>query len=183
LLHRSIAVRNNTFGSVMLVATRQIQSRKELRDMSPAQIMAAYRGGGMAYLVQRFRRHYGPRRQDISRVGQKRRSDQMKLVLVSTTAPRFARNRVRWFTASTAPMCNHVNESKPNRGNTVAKSRPCHGTGQIMKPNPLIAGTIKAFGYRTCKHCKPISQAALDEWLPLAERLPLVECLNGGQIR
>ena len=53
LLHRSITVRNNTFGSAMLVATRQIQSRKELRDMSPARIMAAYRGGGMTYLVQR----------------------------------------------------------------------------------------------------------------------------------
>jgi hypothetical protein len=53
LLHRSIAVRNNTFGSAMLAATRQLQSRKELRDMSPPRIMAAYRGRGMAYLVQR----------------------------------------------------------------------------------------------------------------------------------
>lgn len=53
LMHRSIALRNNTFGSVMLVATGQIQSRAELRDMSHAQILAAWRAGRLDYLMQR----------------------------------------------------------------------------------------------------------------------------------
>jgi hypothetical protein len=50
LLHRSIALRNATFGSTMIVATRQIQSRDELRHMTPEQIMGAWRAGRLNYL-------------------------------------------------------------------------------------------------------------------------------------
>jgi len=48
---RSIAMRNATFGSVMLVATKQIQSREELRDMNHRQIMRAWRAGRLNYLM------------------------------------------------------------------------------------------------------------------------------------
>jgi hypothetical protein len=50
---RAIAARNASFGATMLVATKQIQSREELCDMSYKQIMAAYRGGRLDYLMQR----------------------------------------------------------------------------------------------------------------------------------
>jgi hypothetical protein len=53
MLNASIALRNSTIGTVMLVAQRQVQSRDELRDMSHAQIMAAWRDGRLAYLMQR----------------------------------------------------------------------------------------------------------------------------------
>lgn len=52
LMRGSLAARNAAFGTAMLVATRQIQSRAELRDMSSGQIMAAYRAGRLAYLMR-----------------------------------------------------------------------------------------------------------------------------------
>jgi hypothetical protein len=48
---RLIAWRNATFGAVMLVATRQIQSRAELSGMSQDEIMRAYRAGRLDYLT------------------------------------------------------------------------------------------------------------------------------------
>jgi hypothetical protein len=51
LAQRMVAVHNYAFGTVMIVATRQIQSRAELRDMSPAEIMIAYRSGRLDYLT------------------------------------------------------------------------------------------------------------------------------------
>jgi hypothetical protein len=51
LMHRGIAMRNAAFGSAMIVATRQVQSRAELRDMSGEQIMRAWRAGRLQYLT------------------------------------------------------------------------------------------------------------------------------------
>jgi hypothetical protein len=50
-MQRSIAMRNNVFGSAMIVARRQIQHRNELRHMSAHQIMVAYRSGRLDYMM------------------------------------------------------------------------------------------------------------------------------------
>jgi hypothetical protein len=49
---RRISLRNAMFGTVMLVATKQVQSRAELRDLSSQQIMKAWRAGRLDYLMQ-----------------------------------------------------------------------------------------------------------------------------------
>lgn len=59
MLQRSIELRNATFGSAMIVATKQIQSRAELRDMSHKQILAAWRAGRLDYLMQISSEHGG----------------------------------------------------------------------------------------------------------------------------
>lgn len=52
--HRVVALRNRVIGNFMLVATAQVMSRKELRGMSPAQLLDAYRSGRLDYLMSEW---------------------------------------------------------------------------------------------------------------------------------
>lgn len=54
---RRIALRNAVFGATMIVVTKQVQSRQELSEMSPEEIMRAWRAGRLDYMMHTDEHH------------------------------------------------------------------------------------------------------------------------------